>query len=56
MSDRLAYSVKEVSDMLGVNPATVWRWIKKGVLRSVKVCGRVLISKADLDGLLYPPQ
>lgn len=33
---RLAYSVKEVSQMLGIGESTVWKLIREGKLPTVK--------------------
>jgi DNA-binding transcriptional MerR regulator len=33
---KLAYNTNEAAEMLGVNPATVWRLTKRGLLRPSK--------------------
>ena len=33
---KLAYSTNEAAEMLGVNPATIWRLTKRGLLRPSK--------------------
>ncbi len=50
--ERLAYSVTEAADVIGRDPATVWRWIKAGALRASRGGGSTMIKKAELDRLL----
>lgn len=33
---KLAYTTNEAAEMLGVNPATIWRLTKRGLLRPSK--------------------
>ena len=50
---RVAYTMAEVARMTGRNRSTVGRWMKRGVLQSVKVPGgRALVSAASLERLL----
>jgi excisionase family DNA binding protein len=44
-------SIAETADMLGVHQDTVSRWIKAGILKAVKVGGRVLIQVADIHAM-----
>jgi excisionase family DNA binding protein len=46
------FSIAETADMLRVHPDTVSRWIKAGILKAVKVGGRVLIRLADIHAML----
>ena len=46
--ERVAFSVDEVSVMLGRDPATIHRWVKSGALSSIKVGGARMISAAEL--------
>lgn len=39
---------KEVSEMFGVNPSTVWRWQKKGILKPKGIGGRVYFDRAEV--------
>ena len=41
-------NVAEVADILQVRPGTVYQYVLKGDLPSVKVCGRVRFVDADL--------
>ena len=50
------YSAKEVAEMLGVTRVTVYRWIKEGKLKSVKIGGSVRIWESELNefiGFVY---
>lgn len=51
-SDRLAYSVPDVCRLLGIAPATLYRIIARGQLRSVRMGGRRLILRDDLHTYL----
>jgi excisionase family DNA binding protein len=50
--ERIAYSVKEVAQMLGLSEASVNVYIKEGTIPSVKLGGRRLIRRDVLDALL----
>ena len=50
---RVAYTTGEVAAMLGRDRTTVWRWLKRGVLREVKVPGgRRMVTASSLEKLL----
>jgi excisionase family DNA binding protein len=50
---RVAYTTGEVATMLGRDRTTVWRWLKRGVLREGKVPGgRRMVTAASLEKLL----
>lgn len=49
---RLAYSVTEVAEMVGISTATVNAMIKDGELPSASLVGRRLIHWTAVDGLL----
>jgi len=51
MSDKL-YTINEVADILKVNKMTVYQWIYKGKLPSIKVMGVVRIKGEDLERLM----
>lgn len=52
-TERLAYSIQEAADMLGVNYFSVYRLVQRGKL---KVCralrGKLLVPRAELLKLL----
>ena len=45
------YDVLEAARLLGVGYATVYRWIKAGKIVPVKLAGRTLIPKTEVDRL-----
>lgn len=47
----LAYSVRDIAELVRVSDRTVWRWIKAGELRSVKVGGSVRVPAAEVEKL-----
>jgi excisionase family DNA binding protein len=47
-----AFSIREVSKLLGVSIATITRRIREGKLHSVKLGGRVLVPLKSLQNLL----
>lgn len=57
MNERLAYSIPEVAQMLGVPESTVRGWENSGLLRVTRIAvqgkrGRALVKREDLDALL----
>jgi len=48
---RLTFSVYEVADLLGISHWTVRRGIERGDIMSVRICGRRLIPKTEVDRL-----
>lgn len=53
--ERQYYSVAEAARLLGVSPATIWRWIEAEKLRAYRIGPRgIRIKKEDLDGMIRP--
>lgn len=51
--ERLAYSIQEAADLLGVNYFSVYRLVQRGKLKACRVLrGKFLIPKAELLKLL----
>jgi excisionase family DNA binding protein len=50
--DRLAYSVTEAAQRLGVGPMTLYREIAEGKLPAIRIRDRVLVPKVVLDRLV----
>lgn len=50
--DRISVGIKKAARMVGVSDRTVAKWLKQGVLRGVKIGGRVLIPVSELKALL----
>ena len=51
MTERMAFSVDEVCDILGVSHVTVYARIKDGTLRSASFGRRRLILRKDVEAL-----
>ena len=45
------YETKEAAELMGIGYATLYRWIKKGKLLPVRVSGRTLIPKYEIERL-----
>lgn len=53
--ERLAYSVQEAADMLGINYFSVYRLIQRGKLRVCRAMNRkLLVPRTELLKLLKP--
>ncbi len=50
--EQLAYSVPEVAVMLGVSKASAYTYVRTGLIRSVTLCGRIVIPRQAIDELL----
>lgn len=44
-------SVKEAAEIFSVSKRTVFRWIKSGEIKAVKIGGSVRISEDEIDRL-----
>lgn len=45
-------SVKETADLFGVTKRTVFRWIKSGKMKSVKIGRTVRIKKSEIKRVI----
>ena len=55
MAERLAYSIQESADLLGVNYFSVYRLIQRGKLKAYRALrGKLLIPRSELLKLLKP--
>ena len=52
MSERLAYRVDEVADMLGLAERTIRMYVAAGDLPAIKLRRRLLIRREDLEQFL----
>lgn len=50
--ERLAYSLRDAAEALGVPWLTFRRWVYAGLIRSVKVRGRRLIPRSELEAIV----
>jgi excisionase family DNA binding protein len=52
-SERLAYSLREAADLLGVDYFSVYRLIQRGKLRACRALrGKLLVTRSELLRLL----
>jgi hypothetical protein len=61
LSERLAFSPKEFAAALGKSPTYAYRQIYAGRIRPISDCGRMMISRNEIDRFLaraaeYNPQ
>ena len=52
VDDRLAYSVTEAAQRLGVGPMTLYREIAEGKLPAIRIRDRILVPKVVLERLV----
>jgi excisionase family DNA binding protein len=45
------YSAQEAADLLGIGYATIYRWIKANKIIPLKIVGRTLIPKSEVERL-----
>ena len=56
-TERLAYSIQEAADLLGVHYFSVYRLIQRGKLRACRALrGKLLVPRSELLRLLTPPE
>jgi len=46
------YETEEAAGLMGIGYATLYRWIKKGKIMPVRVSGRTLIPKYEIERVL----
>jgi len=52
---QLLHSIDDAATRLGVSVSTIWRLIRSGQLRTVKILGRTLVPESELQRLVQPP-
>lgn len=50
--DRLTYRLDEVIRLTGLSRATLYRLAARNELLFIKVCGRTLVARADLEAMV----
>lgn len=45
------YDVAQAAELIGMGYATLYRWIKSGKIIAVKLAGRTLIPKSEVERL-----
>ena len=51
MTERVAYSPREVAKMLGIGRSTFWRWAREGKIEVVRIAGRAFVPTYVLTHL-----
>ncbi len=51
-NDKLAYSVDEAAELLGIGRTLAYDLIREGRLPSLKLGNRRLVARADLEGFV----
>ena len=54
--EKLALSIAETAALIGLGRSTIWKMVKDGKLRQVKVGNRTLFLRSDIDALLSGDQ
>lgn len=52
MGEKLTYTVEEVAKLLGLSRSSMYQAIRNNSVPSLRIGGRILISKIELDKLL----
>ena len=52
MTTRRTYTVLEVAEMLGISRSTAYECVRRGEIPSLKLGGRVVISRMAFEALL----
>lgn len=48
-SNPAVVSLTKWLEQIGVSPCTAWRWRKKGILKTVNICGRQYLTQESID-------
>lgn len=51
-SHSLAYRIHDVRDILGISRSSIYNLIRHGRLKAVKIAGRTLILRSEIERLL----
>ena len=49
------YSVTDVAHIFGVTPSHIWRLCQRGDISSIRLGGRILIPRVEVDRILSSP-
>jgi excisionase family DNA binding protein len=52
MTEKLSYTVKDVSEATGIGRSTLFKYLANGRLKARKTEGKTLVLRADLDQFL----
>ena len=51
VDDRLLFTIRESADILGLGKSTLWRLLLSGAVPSVKVGGKRMMRRSDIEEL-----
>ena len=54
--DRLAVTVAEAAQALGISRSSMYAEIQRGTIRTFKLAGRLLVPWAELTQMVGPPE
>ncbi len=52
--EKMAYRIPEAVQVTGIGRSKLYELIQQGSLKAIKVGGRTLITRAELEALLQP--
>lgn len=52
MSEKLAYHINEAAYALSISRSSIYNMFREGRLKSVKIAGRTLIARSEIERLL----
>lgn len=55
-TDKLGFRIDEACRAIGIGRTALYALMSKGTIRSVKVAGRTIIPRAELERLLWDPK
>jgi excisionase family DNA binding protein len=52
-SERMSYTVPDACDVLGISRTSLYQLIRSGELKIVKIAGRTLVPRSELERLTH---
>jgi excisionase family DNA binding protein len=53
LSERMAYRVSDACDALGISRTSLYQLVKIGELKLIKIAGRTLVPRSELERLTH---
>ena len=53
LSERMAYRVSDACDALGISRTSLYQLVKIGELKVIKIAGRTLVPRSELERLTH---
>ena len=54
--DRFAYTVNDACEAMGIKRTLLYRLIRRGTIQAVKLGGRKVIPRSEIERLTHPQQ